>query len=81
MSSASPLRRFLVVGLNNGSVDAFELATASLMSSHECHSKGVKSMVMWNDEKILVNIFENIFEMLKVVNCAESNITIATLPN
>ena len=49
-----PAQGVLVVGLNNGVVEMFDLSTSDPIGSHEVHSKGVKTMTTWNDEKVLV---------------------------
>lgn len=59
-----PLQTMLVVGLNNGSVEIFDLATSDLISSLEVHSKGVKTMTTWNDEKILVRLASRLEQAL-----------------
>jgi hypothetical protein len=44
----------VIIGLNNGSVEMFDLESLKNVAAQECHSKGVKSMTLWNDEKLLV---------------------------
>ena len=61
---AMPLQSKLVVGLNNGSVEIFDLSTSDLISSLEVHSKGVKTMTTWNDEKILVRLASRLEQAL-----------------
>ena len=48
----------VIIGLNNGSVEIFDVETLQKVAAQECHSKGVKSMTLWDDEKLLVILIE-----------------------
>ena len=53
--SLDSLRDRLAVGLNDGSVELFKISTsAKLWLNSNCHSKGVKSVLLWLDHDLIL---------------------------